>query len=460
MKDNILTRIVEDKKQWLQQHMLAQPLSSFKEKIRPSQRSFYRALQQQKERNACAFILECKKASPSRGLIRPDFDPQSIAAIYRSYATAISVLTDKKYFQGSFDYLDIVSQSTYQPVLCKDFIIDEYQVYLARYHQADAILLMLSILSDQQYLRLSQIAHQLNMGVLTEAISEEEIRRAIHLKAKVVGINNRDLRDMSINTERTKTLAPLLPEDTVVISESGIHHHQDVKALRPHADGFLIGSSLMAENNLEHAVRQIILGANKVCGLTRIEDATVAYEAGAVYGGLIFAPHSPRHINEKQAIRLVEAVPLQWVGVFVNEAIEHIVQLATRLQLAAVQLHGQEDEHYISELNTRLKAAKLPTQIWKALSIQNHIPAMSNHLVQRYLFDHGAGGTGEKFDWSLLDNASLHDIILAGGISTHNLKEALALKPYGVDLNSGVESAPGIKNKAKISDIFSIIRHY
>ena len=458
MKNNILTQIVKDKKTWLQQRMQAQPLSSFQDKIRPSQRSFYQALQQKRQKGACIFILECKKASPSKGLIRSDFDPQNIAATYRPYATAISVLTDEKYFQGSFDYLDIVSQSVYQPVLCKDFIIDAYQIYLARYHQADAVLLMLSVLPNEDYLHLAEVAHQLNMGVLTEVISEEEVSRAIRLNAKVVGINNRDLRDMSIQPERTKKLSALLPESTIAISESGIHTHQDVKALRPYADGFLIGSALMAENNLEHAVRKVTLGAHKVCGLTRIADAAVAYESGAAYGGLIFAPHSPRCISAEKAAALVHAVPLQWVGVFVDESIERVIQLATHLQLSAVQLHGQEDENYITELHTRLKAAHLPTHIWKALSVKGQIPAMNNPLVACYLLDHGSGGTGQSFDWHLLEHTPLQNVIIAGGMGADNVKRALAFNAHGLDFNSGLETASGIKDKAKISEIFSIIQ--
>ncbi|MGL4668769.1 MAG: indole-3-glycerol phosphate synthase TrpC, partial [Saezia sp.] len=106
MKNNLLTEIVENKKRWIEQRMQTEPLSSFKDKISPSQRSFYQALQHQKDQNRCAFILECKKASPSKGLIRQNFDPQSIAQVYQNYATAISVLTDEHYFQGSFNYLD------------------------------------------------------------------------------------------------------------------------------------------------------------------------------------------------------------------------------------------------------------------------------------------------------------------------------------------------------------------
>ena len=199
----VLAKIVADKAIWVEARKQQQPLASFQNDVVPSSRRFYDALQGART----AFILECKKASPSKGVIRDDFDPARIAGIYKHHASAISVLTDEKYFQGSFDFLPIVSGIAPQPILCKDFIIDPYQIWLARFYQADACLLMLSVLDDEQYRQLSAVAHSLKMGVLTEVSNEEELERAIALEAKVVGINNRDLRDLSIDLNRTRQLA-------------------------------------------------------------------------------------------------------------------------------------------------------------------------------------------------------------------------------------------------------------
>lgn len=168
MQETVLTKIVADKALWVTARKEQQPLDSFKNKLVATERDFYRALRGPRT----VFILECKKASPSKGVIRENFDPQQIANVYKHYASAVSVLTDEKYFQGSFDYLPIVSQVVTQPVLCKDFIIDPYQIYLARFYQADACLLMLSVLDDEQYLALAAVAHSLNMGVLTEVSNE------------------------------------------------------------------------------------------------------------------------------------------------------------------------------------------------------------------------------------------------------------------------------------------------
>lgn len=275
MKATVLQKIVDDKLIYLEERKQQQPLDSFIDKVLPSSRRFYEALSAKRP----VFILECKKASPSKGLIREDFDPAVIANIYAPYASAISVLTDEKYFQGNMAYLTTVSRTVKQPVLCKDFIVDPYQIYLARYYQGDAILLMLSVVSDEQYIALAEVAHQLNMGVLTEVSNEEELERAIKLKARVVGINNRDLRDLSIDLNRTRELAPRLPEGTIIISESGIHRHQHIQSLSQFANGFLIGSALMEQADLNKGLQKLLIGEHKVCGLTRSQDAQAALAA-------------------------------------------------------------------------------------------------------------------------------------------------------------------------------------
>src|SRR5690606_25598437 len=143
------------------------------------------------------FILECKKASPSKGLIRPDFDLTAISQVYNQYADCISVLTDSEFFQGSYQYLEQMRALSDKPLLHKDFIIDPYQIYAGRAAGADAVLLMLSILSPEQYQLLAAIAAELNMTVLTEVSNEEETLQAVELGAKLIGINNRNLRDLS-----------------------------------------------------------------------------------------------------------------------------------------------------------------------------------------------------------------------------------------------------------------------
>lgn len=453
MQETVLHRIVRDKAVWVAARQQQQPLAEFEHLLGPSQRSFYHALQGART----AFILECKKASPSKGLIREDFDPAQIAGVYKEYASAISVLTDEKYFQGSFDFLPQVSAVATQPVLCKDFIIDPYQIYLARHYQADAILLMLSVLDDEQYRQLAEVAHSLKMGVLTEVISEEEEARAVRLGAKVVGINNRDLRDLSIDLDRTRRLAPLLPPGVTVISESGINTYGQVRALSRFANGFLIGSALMAEEDLGAAVRRVMLGENKVCGLTRAQDAQTAAEAGAAYGGLIFAARSPRCVSIAQAQQVMAGAPLKYVGVFSDQPVAEVADVAATLGLHAVQLHGAEDQAYIDALREALPTA---CRLWKALSVRDHLPARNLRHVDRYVLDNGAGGTGQRFDWGLLAGQPLENVLLAGGLSADNCVQAAQLGCAGLDFNSGVEQAPGIKDAAKVMAVFQTLRAY
>ena len=197
----VLAKIVADKAIWVEARKQQQPLASFQNEVQPSTRHFYDALQGART----AFILECKKASPSKGVIRDDFDPARIAAIYKHYASAISVLTDEKYFQGSFNFLPIVSQIAPQPILCKDFIIDPYQIYRALL--PCRCLHYLSVLMTTNIK--ARVAHSLEMGVLTGSVMKRN-RSAPSIGSKVVGINNRDLRDLSIDLNRTRELAPKL----------------------------------------------------------------------------------------------------------------------------------------------------------------------------------------------------------------------------------------------------------
>ena len=449
----VLAKIVADKAIWVEARKQQQPLASFQNEIQPSARHFYDALQGTRT----AFILECKKASPSKGVIRDDFDPAQIAGVYKHYASAISVLTDEKYFQGSFDFLTVVSRIAPQPILCKDFIIDPYQIYLARYYQADACLLMLSILDDEQCRQLSAVAHSLKMGVLTEVSNEEELERAIALGAKVVGINNRDLRDLSIDLNRTRQLAPKLGHGVTVISESGINTYAQVRELSHFANGFLIGSALMSHADLHAAVRRVLLGENKVCGLTRAQDAKAAYEAGAIYGGLIFVPSSPRVVNLDQAREVIAAAPLQYVGVFRNTAITEVCEKATTLSLKAVQLHGSEDQAYVDALRAALPEQ---VQIWKALSVGDTLPARDYQHVDKYVLDNGQGGSGQRFDWSLLNGETLDNVLLAGGLGADNCVEAAKTGCAGLDFNSGVESQPGIKDAHLLASVFQTLRAY
>lgn len=460
----ILQKIVLDKAKWVEQKQIDFPLSEFQHKIVKSDWDFYQALAKGTHQEP-AYILECKKASPSKGLIRAEFDLDAIAQVYKKYATVISVLTDEQYFQGDFAYIDQVKHQTSQPILCKDFMISPYQVYLARFYNADAILLMLSVVDDDTYRELATLAHSLGMCVLTETSTEAEFERALALGAKVIGVNNRDLHTLTIDMNRIVQLVEKykaqIQTDVCLISESGINDHLQVKKIKPYAHAFLIGSSLMGSADLNNAVRSVIFGENKVCGLTRVQDVQAVYAQGALYGGLIFAEGSPRQLSLRQAQELVVNAPLRYVGVFQNQAVEFVEKIAKQLELFAVQLHGAEDEAYIAELSAKLGDK---TQIWKALSVDveaKEFEFNDNANIARYVLDSKVGsqqgGTGKTFDWSLIPEELKQKALLAGGISAENIETALVQGCLGLDLNSGVESSKGVKDLAKLTACFTQI---
>jgi indole-3-glycerol phosphate synthase len=196
-----------------------------------------------------AIIAELKKASPSKGVIRADFDPESLAAaIAQAGAAALSVLTDEPFFQGSLANLEIASAVTTLPCLRKDFIVDEYQIVEARAHRADAILLIAAALTDAELARFTAAAHQHGLDILCEVHTVEELARVRDLKCDCYGVNNRDLRTFAVSLETSLRLAEHLPPGAIHVAESGIHIASDIRTLRDagfHA--LLIGESLMRQ---------------------------------------------------------------------------------------------------------------------------------------------------------------------------------------------------------------------
>ena len=230
------------------------------EDLERSQRSFAAALRTRSGQDRSpqpALIMECKAASPSRGTIRSDYDPASLAAQYAPYAAAVSVLTEPDRFNGSFDDLAAVREVVDVPVLCKDFIVDEVQVLAARSLGADAVLLMLSVVPDDVYRELAELAHSLGMEVLTEVSTPQEMHRASALGAEVIGINNRDLRTLETDLARTEEMAPLAPAGVVLVGESGVGAPEDVRRLSGLVDALLVGSSLSGAPDPAEAAREL-----------------------------------------------------------------------------------------------------------------------------------------------------------------------------------------------------------
>ncbi len=410
------------------------------------------------------FILEAKRASPSQGSLRPALDAATVAAAYVGVSDAISVVTDGPFFGGSLEFLAELRAAVHQrtPLLCKDFVVDPYQIAEARAYGADAVLLMLSVLDDETARACLGEAARLGMDALVEVHDEVELARALLLPAPILGINNRDFRDLSVNLAVTERLAPRVPRDRILVSESGVATHADVMRLGPHVDGFLVGSALMKSVDLRAAARQLVTGAVKICGLTTEEDVAAAASLGATHGGLLFA-ESPRRVTLERARVLAASTSLPLVGVFRDAPAREMAAVASTLGLAAVQLHGSESLAQVRELRAALPAE---VEIFRAVAVDvaGEGPVREDEpSASRLLFDartaQGSGGTGRSFAWSRLSaHPRLATAFVAGGIGPENAAAARAVGAFGVDVGSGVESAPGKKSHAKLEALFGALR--
>jgi indole-3-glycerol phosphate synthase/phosphoribosylanthranilate isomerase len=415
----------------------------------PTRKSLLQAL----TKPGARFVLEVKKASPSGH--RSSFGVEEAVDAYAPIADAISVLTDTPFFDGSLHDLRTARERFDGPILAKDFIVDPRQVGEARAHGADAVLVILAMLDDDQSTQVMSEAKRFAMDVVVEVHDEPELRRALAIGAKIVGINNRDLRTLKTDLKVTEELAALVPRDRVVISESGIRHRDDVERLSRRVDAFLVGSSLMASRDVSQAAKALVYGHVKVCGITQPNDASFAANMGATHLGLIFAEHSPRRVSN--ALALVEAgrrAGAEMVGVFQDQDMAFVAQKAHELGLSAVQLHGSE-----GALPALRGALPEGCEIWASCAPGELERPGADRIIYDSKVGGRSGGTGRAFDWSkLVGRSGLANSFLAGGIDPTNARQAQAIGTFGIDLSSGVESAPGHKDPAKIAALFDALR--
>lgn len=425
-------------------------------------------------------ILEVKAASPSKGLMRTEVNAAQYARVYGRFADAVSILTEPKYFGGSFERLAQFRTLTAKPLLAKDFIVSERQILAAYAAGADAVLLMLSVLSHAGYEALARFAARLGLEVLTEASTEAEVRRAAAAGARVIGLNNRNLRTLEVDLGRAPALARLVPAGRVVVAESGLRTHRDMglaQRAAPQINAFLCGSALSEAPDLSRAVRELVFGRTKCCGITRVEDALEAARAGAVAVGIICAPRSKRFVPIEHALELArsiraaaqaEGLPLELFAVTDAEDFERI-RAASAGVFDCVQVHGDLPD---------LSAAPGTPGVVPAFGMGDLDRAGAEALARRIrtleeegritgaVLDNsdarGSGGTGRTFDFSLMDAfAGVPNLFIAGGLTPANAFAALSAGGFaaaGADLNSGVEAAPGIKSKALLEAAFRALR--
>jgi indole-3-glycerol phosphate synthase/phosphoribosylanthranilate isomerase len=446
----ILGKIAAAKREELKQRFEGVALDSLRSRASPTKNSLTAVLAE----NGARFILEIKRASPSAGIIRRTADPAALARGYAGVADALSVLCDQPYFGGSLDDLAAARRQFDGPILAKDFFIDLRQVAEARIAGADAVLVMLSLLSDAEAREVIAEGRRFGMDSLVEVHDEAEMRRALALGAPLIGINNRDLRDLSVDLATTERLARLAP-DRILVSESGIATRADIERLSGEVDGFLIGSSLMSAAEPAQAARELIVGRVKLCGLNCGADIRAARPAA--FAGFVFVPGSPRHVTAHEAGPLAGTARQSGmlpVGVFRDAPPSTLVDIATLMNLHAVQLHGHEDLGYIRNLRRELPET---CEIWTALSVGRE--PLTGRGGDRIVFDNDGGGSGRSFDWKLVEHhGELSRAIVAGGIGPHNAGAAQRLGAYAIDVGSAVDLKPGQKSPAKIDALFGALR--
>lgn len=421
------------------------------------------------------FICEVKKASPSKGIISEHFPYLDIAKEYEvAGAAAISVLTEPDFFKGDKKYLQEIASTVKIPVLRKDFIIDEYQIYQAKVWGASAILLICACLDVPTLTKFRELADSLGLSSLVEAHDEQEVQMAIDCGARIIGVNNRNLKDFTVDVQNSVRLRNLVQDDVIFVSESGLETPEDIQVLRDNNIGVaLMGETFMrSPNKIEKLA--YLYGPTyytpkvKMCGISKVETIPAVVEAKPDYMGLVFAP-SKRQVTVEQAKTLVEAlhkqckeqndtVSIKTVGVFVNETLDNLVTIANEANLDVVQLHGDEDEAFIQSLKERTNV-----EVWKAIQIRSAADAEAwiDSSADMLLFDayhkDERGGTGDVFDWSCLDTFE-RPFMLAGGIDSTNVARAIrTVRPYGIDISSGIETN-GMKDDKKITAFTKIVK--
>lgn len=259
----ILDKILASKREEVVVASARQSLEALRSRVgdlEDQPRGFARALRYMRDSGGTALIAEVKKGSPSKGVIREDFDPVDIALTYQEGgATCLSVLTDQEYFYGHLRFLGLIREQVSLPLLRKDFIVDPYQLYEARLAGADAVLLIAAALEDDKIKELAQIAGELQLDTLLEVHDEGELERALTLPVDLIGINNRDLRTFKTDLQISEKLAGRIPAEQIAVAESGINARQDIDRLRDAGAGaFLVGESLMREADIEAKMKDLL----------------------------------------------------------------------------------------------------------------------------------------------------------------------------------------------------------
>ncbi|AJF59912.1 MAG: indole-3-glycerol phosphate synthase / phosphoribosylanthranilate isomerase [archaeon GW2011_AR10] len=453
---NFLEKIVKEKRREVERAKIERPLGSFRSKLRKSSLSFRNAL----KKKGIALIAEVKVASPSRGTIRENFNLKETLKLYNDYADAISIITDRKFFKGSLDYLKEASVLAKKPLLRKDFIIDEYQLFESRLFGADAVLFIANILSAEKIDDFIKTAKSLGMDCLVEADSLQGMKKILGTKAEIIGINNRSLSSFKMDSGKTGKLARVIPrgkrKKIVLVAESGFSTRESIEGVKGVADSVLIGTAIMEFPCIRTKLRELS-GKTlvKVCGITNEKDAVNAVKLGADFVGINFYRKSPRYVNPFDASKLVKKLngKAVVVGVFVNEAPKNVKDVARKCGLDMLQFSGNESEKYVKQFGfPSVKAF----HVEGAKSLEEAANSSADFILLDSFVSGKFGGTGKTFNHKLLNGTDFKGkrVFISGGITPKNVVGVLKkFRPFAVDVASGVESRPGKKSFSKVREL-------
>ncbi|MBK9063247.1 MAG: hypothetical protein IPL89_08630 [Acidobacteria bacterium] len=427
--------------------------------------------------SSLSLLSEFKHRSPSAGVILPDAGArvEEIARAYRrGGAAALSVVIEQDFFGGDPTWLPRAKAASGLPVLMKDFVVDEAQLDFAGALGADAVLLIVAALGDADLARLHAAARARGLAVLVEAHDEAEVRRAAAIGAEIVGVNSRDLATFAVDLPGMARLGGLLPTGATRVAESGIKSRADVEALHTAGYGaFLVGETLLRSTDPARTLREL-RGENtaevKVCGVTREEDVDTCIENGVDWIGLIFAPRSPRCLTAERGRSLrmrgkgegearragaVKGV----VAVFDDDTTDaEIARIVSVVRPDAIQMPV-----LLSSPSKKSFSSDIP--LWNTVRVgRDDLAAVGNRAGAALHFDTSvagvSGGTGRTFDWRMLDGVDrTRPLVLAGGLNPGNVAEAVRrVRPDVVDVASGVEASPGVKDPSKIAAFVREVR--
>lgn len=449
---SILQRIHQQKIEEVEKLKQDYPIDLIGKDLEKSDRDFKKAL---KDKNKLSFICEIKNASPSDPVINVNGKSvEEMAQLYEENgAAALSVLTDEKFFKGSLENLKITREKTEKvPILMKDFIVDEHQIYVGRHFGADAVLLIAAMLNIEEMNHLIDVARSLNMDVLVEIHNEEELKKTLQTSAEIIGVNNRDLHTFNMDPQNALKLIPQIPSDKITVAESG-YNENEIRFLHGFSDAVLLGSSLMKSENPSHTLSNMIQPQKlfKACGIRTVEAARFCEENKVSLVGLNFVSSSHRCVDLSLANQIRnELKNTKVVGVFQNQSFEEVQAIANELRLDFVQLSGDELPAYCAKINQ---------PVIKTLAYdQLHRVAEYDSCVTYYIVDGKVPGSGEVYDYARLSDVKLNrPFLIAGGVNPDNASDILKKVPQalGLDSASGIEEG-GEVGVAKIASIINI----